>query len=194
MILELSRKTASSSAEDTSQGKDLWTSFFIKPQFSLRQSRESNPQNPGQIWKYGSPKVSRGKHKLNRDNILTLVLWAICAGRALPGPPALRSPSPPECLQHQPPMHNLTRDLQTRNPASKFQARTKWQPGRQMEKLISQSPSANPFFGTLIHCLGWLPESTSILKIYLPKSRAQKSGTDNAQEHWITSLPLLVNR
>lgn len=40
MAFELSQKTAFSSTEDTSQGKDLWNSLFIQPQFFLKQYRQ----------------------------------------------------------------------------------------------------------------------------------------------------------
>lgn len=103
-------------------------------------------------------------------------------GKALLDSPAPRSPWPPEYLQNLPPMYNLIRDLQTRNSTSKSQAGTKQQPSRQMKTLISQSPSANPFFDTLIQCLGWRLVPTLNMKIYIPKSEGQKSDIDNAQE------------
>lgn len=132
MIFEWSQKTASSSAEDTSQGKDLWNSLFIQTGFSLKQSRERNPQIPGQTWKDGSPTASRG----NANWTGTRYWHECCEQSAWAG----------HCLTHLLSGHLclLSSSLLciTSLETSKLgiphpQAGTKWQPGRQMEKFIT---------------------------------------------------------
>lgn len=83
---------------------------------------QTNTQTPGQPWKDCSPMERSGNASWTED-ILGGMWAAVCMGSTLCDPPALRSPWPPEYLQHQPSTHNLIRDCQTRNPTSSSQAR-----------------------------------------------------------------------